>query len=150
MFAGGDYLLFTKANGKAVPVIVWVVERRRPLRYDFVFPSLGKATDPDAVRRILDTREPVTDDELAAVLSKGKRPRVFTLEDAAIRGHLHRLQRFGNRPFNFPAWQCGACGYGVTFADFERNANESGSRALAADELAVLAASLAPVENPDG
>lgn len=138
-FEAGDYLAFTKASGRVVPVIVWLVERRAPLRYDFVFPNLGRSADPALLARLLDTREPVSDEELAAFLSPGRRPRVFSLEHTTIKPHLGRFRTFGNRPFSFPAWQCGACGYGVTFADFERRADEGGCRAMTPSEIAFIA-----------
>lgn len=138
-FEAGDYLAFTKANGRVVPVIVWLVERRSPLRYDFVFPNLGRSADPALLARLLDTRQEAGDDELAVFLSPARRPRVFTLEHTAIKPHLSRFRVFGSRPFAFPAWQCGTSGYGVTFADFERRADEAGCRAFTPAELDLVA-----------
>lgn len=95
--------------------------------------------DLASLTRLLDTRQPLTDNELALFLSPARRPRVFTLEHPVLKPHLGRFRAFGNRPFAFPTWQCGTSGYGVTFIDFERRADEGGSRALTAEELALIA-----------
>jgi hypothetical protein len=42
LFEPGDYLAFAKRSGRVVPVVVWEVEARGRLRYDFVFPNLSR------------------------------------------------------------------------------------------------------------
>jgi hypothetical protein len=90
------------------------------------------------VARFLDPAVPLTDAELGVFLGKGRRPKVVTVEHAAVRPHAGRFRRFGNRPFRFPTWQCGTCGYCVTFADFEQSADEGGARGLTPEELAAI------------
>jgi hypothetical protein len=138
LFEQGDYLAFSKKNGKVVPVIVWYVEKRAPLRYDFVFPNLSKASDPDLIARLLDTGAPLTDDELSVVFTKGKRPKAVTIEHTAVKAQTSRFRKFGNRPFHFPTWQVGWSGYCIKFEDFEQYADEGGSRALTAEELRMI------------
>ena len=146
LFEEGDYLAFTKTNGRVVPVIVWIVESRHPLRYDFVFPNLARPASPELVRRFFDGKVDLTDDELGVFLGKGRRPKVVTLEHTAARPHIGRFHRFARRPFRFPAWQCGTCGYCVTFADFERSVDEGGSRAMTPEELTMIGSPL--IEGP--
>ncbi|MBN9520157.1 hypothetical protein J0H58_16785 [bacterium] len=138
LFEAGDYLAFVKRSGRVVPVIVWWVEARPPLRYDFVFPNMSRPAGPDLVARLLDTTALLTDDELGVFLGKGQRPKVVTLEHVAARPYVGRFRRFGSRPFRFPAWQCGACGYCANFEGFEQYADEGGSRGLTPDELAAI------------
>jgi hypothetical protein len=135
LFEEGDYLVFTKKNGRPIVAIVWIVEPRPPLRYDFVFPNLFRSPD---TAKLLDTSAEITDLELGVFLGRGLRPKVTTIEHSVVKTHMPRFRRFGNRPFRFPTWQVGTCGYCVTFADFEKAADESGSRPLNAEELKAI------------
>ena len=144
-FVAGDYLAFAKRNGAVVPVIVWMVETHAPLRYDFVFPNLSRAGDPEAAERFLDASVPLTDDELEVFFSPDRKAKVVTLEHRDLKPHLGRFRRFGNRPFAHPPWRGSSFGYIFRIEDFERRADEAGSRSLTPDELARLGVAFDPV-----
>ena len=140
LFEAGDWLLFEKRSGRLVPAVVWAVEPRGRFRYDFVFPNLSRPADPALVLRVLRGGPGVTDDEVATFFSPNKRARVTTIEHTAIRAHAGRFRKVGHRPFVFPTWQGSGFGYAVTFADFERAADDAGSRALTPEEVKALTA----------
>lgn len=135
-FEEGDYLVFTKKNGKAVLVAVWAIEKRGQLRYDLVFPNLSRPAESGLVERLLSRPDSLSDDELATFFSRTRRARVTTIDHRDLKDHADRFRRVGNRPFAFPAWQGSSFSSCVTFADLERAADEAGSRALSAAELA--------------
>jgi len=145
-FAEGDYLLFEKQNKKRVVVIVAAVETRGKLRYDFAIPNLSRSTDTALTGKLVCTPAAISDEELATFFPKSRRFRMSTFEHSTIKGHLGRFQKIGNRPFNWSVWQYGACGYGVTFDDFERLVNESGTRGLTPEELQLAEHKLASEE----
>ncbi len=137
-FAKGDYLAFEKRNGKRVPVIVWDIEKRGSLRYDFVFPNLSRTDDRQTITAFLQTSTVNVDDVLTIFFSKRRRVPVTTIEHTDVNNHLDRFHRFGNRPFRFPQWQGSSFGYCVTFKDFENTADSRGSRAFANWELQLI------------
>lgn len=143
-FDEGDYLLFQRKNGKQVLVVVASVETKGKLKYVFVFPNLSRSSDFELTKRLLDTTQAVSDDELGVFFGKNHRFRVCIFDHVTIKDHLQRLPKFGNRKFNWSIWQCGACGYGVTFADFERCIDDSGSRGLMPEELLLVSTKLRP------
>jgi hypothetical protein len=61
-----------------------------------------------------------------------------TFEHGVLKPRLGRFRKFGSRPFSFPPWRGSSFGYGVTFEDFERRADDGGSRGLTAEELSRL------------
>lgn len=136
--AEGDYLLFQRKNGKQVLVVVADVETKGKLRYHFVFPNLSRSQEFAATRRLLDTSEAVSDDELRLFFGKNYRFRMCTFDHTSIQDQLHRLRKVGNRKFDWSKWRFGACGYGVTFADFEQHIDNGGSRGLSPEELAIV------------
>jgi hypothetical protein len=135
LFQEGDYLVFTKRNGKPVPAIIWCVETRGGLSYVFVFPNLTRTEDAQLIQKLLDTNLPIADEELATFFSKSKRTKCVEVAHQAIKTQKSRFYKFGFRPFDHRIWQGSSFGFCETFECLEKYADQAGSRALLPQEL---------------
>lgn len=135
LFEEGDYLVFTKQNGKKIPLIIWSLERRVGLGYVFVFPNLTRTDDAELIWNFLDTKSRLSNEELAVFFRESKRTKCVTVDHSVCKANRDRFEKFGSRPFDFRVWQGNSFGYCPTFECFEKYANEGGSRGLTQEEL---------------
>ncbi len=143
IFEEGDYLVFTKRNGKRVPAIIWCVDLIDGLWYVFVFPNLTRTNDSGLILKFLDTTQPISNQELATFFTKRHRARCVAVAHQAVKEEKARFHKFGSRPFDFRIWEGSSFGSCSTFACLETYADEGGSRAFSPSELAILGLSSA-------
>lgn len=134
LFEVGDYLVFTKQNGKQVPVIMWGLERRGVLTYLFVCPNLSKTDDAALIRKLLDTSQPLSDLELTTFFHRDKHAKNTGIEYKTLKPYAERFRKFGNRKFS-DDWYGSPSLTAFDFDTFEKCINECGSRALTPEEL---------------
>jgi len=137
LFEEGDYLVFTKQNGKQVPVIMWGLERRGGLTYLFVCPNLSKTEDAALIRKLLDTSHPLTDLELTTFFHRDKHAKNTGIEHKTLKPNVERFRKFGNRKFS-DDWYGSPSMTAFDFDMFEKCINEGGSRALTPAELELI------------